>query len=93
MDINTKRNAVKLAFEKWETWEKDTKKYYEQMYKELLDLDEIASARKVGEIIEDVTDELKWVQRKKLDLMSADYGIGYILGEQQHYHDFYKEKE
>lgn len=93
VDINTKRNAVKSAFEKWETWEAETKKYYEQMYKELFDLGEYASATCVKKMIKDVSHELKWVQRKRLDLMSADYEMNYILGEQKYYHDFYKGKD
>lgn len=93
VDMNTKRNAVKSAFEKWEAWENETKKYYEQMYKELFDLGEFASAKRVSKMIKDVSEELKWVQRKRLDLMSADYDMGYILGEQKYYHDFYKGKE
>lgn len=93
VDVNTKKNAVKMAFEKWEKWEEETKKYYEKMYSELLDLDEIASAKKVCKMIKDVSCELKWVQRKHLDLYSADYSISYILGEQKYYHDFYKGKD
>lgn len=92
VDINTKRNAVKMAFDKWEEWESATKKYFEEMYKELLNLNEIDSANKVCDMVSDVSDELKWVQRKKLELESADYGIGFILGEQAFYHDFYAKK-
>ena len=92
VDANTKRNAVKEAFEKWESWESETKKYYEQMYKELLDIGEVDSAKKLCAMVEDVSEELKWVQRKRIDLSSADYSIDYILGEQNFYHDFYKKK-
>lgn len=93
VDINTKRNAVKMAFDKWCEWEGETKKFYEQMYKELFDLGEIASAKKVAKMVKDVSHEHKWVVRKKLDLASADYDMGYILGEQKFYHDFYKGKD
>lgn len=93
VDTNTKRNAVKEAFDKWEVWESETKKYYQQMYKELLEIGEVASAKKVCDMIQDVSEELKWVQRKRIDLMSADYSIDYILGEQKFYHDFYKKKD
>ncbi len=93
VDTNTKKNAVKMAFDKWEKWEEETKEFFEKMYGELLEIDEIDSARKVSKMIKDVSEELKWVQRKKLDLMSVDYSIAYILGEQKHYHDFYKAKD
>lgn len=93
VDINTKRNAVKSAFEKWEKWEAETKKYFEEMYDELCEIGDYASACKVAKMIKDVSCELKWVQRKRLDLMGADYEMGYILGEQKYYHDFYKKKD
>lgn len=92
VDISTKRKAVKEAFDRWHEWEAGTKKYYETMYKSLFDLGEFASALKVTKMIKDVDKELKWVCRKKLELESADYGIGHILGEQKFYHDFYKKK-
>ena len=62
------------------------------MYKELLEIGEVDSAKKVCAMVEDVSEELKWVQRKRIDLSSADYSIDYILGEQNFYHDFYKKK-
>ena len=93
VDVSTKRNAVKEAFEKWESWEHETKKYFEQIYNELLDMNEVDSAREVCKMIKDVSCELKWVQRKKIELASADYSMEHILSEQQLYHDFYKKKK
>ena len=93
VDTNTKRQAVKDAFIKWKNWEKETKKLYEQMYVELFNLGEIASARKIAKLVKGVDNELKWVCRKYIDLESADYSIDYILNEQKFYHDFYKCKK
>lgn len=92
VDINTKRQAVKDGFTKWRDWEKDTKKYYSDMYKELNEIGEIASAMKLSICIEDVDKELKWVERKLLELQSSDYAMDFILDEQQYYHEFYKKK-
>lgn len=93
VDTETIRKSVREAFEKWHEWEKGTKAFYQQMYKELCDLGEIASALKISKLIKSVDKELKWVCRKHLDLKSMDYSIGYIQGEQKFYHDFYKGKE
>ena len=92
VDINTKRNAVKTGIEKWVAWEQETKDLYEKMYQELMNLGEVATAKRVSCSICDVGKELKWAQRKHIDLVMADYSISYILGEQDHLHDWYKKQ-
>ena len=92
VDANTKRNAVKSGIERWVAWEQETKTLYEQMYKELLELGEVSTAKRVSCEICAVDKELKWAQRKHIDLVTVDYSISYILGEQNHLHDWYKEK-
>ena len=93
VDINTKRQAVKESFAKWVEWERGTKALYSQMYKELCDLGEVASAMKIAEFVKDVDHELKWVERKQIELQSADYAMDFIIDEQQYYFEFYKKKE
>ena len=92
VDINTKRQAVRDGFTKWRDWERDTKKYYSDMYKELCEIGEVASAMKISECVECVDKELKWVERKLLELQAADYSMEFIMDEQQFYHQFYKKK-
>lgn len=92
VDVNTKRSAVKTGIEKWVAWEQETKDLYQKMYKELCEIGEVAAAKKICKFIRDVDCELKWAQRKHLNLVTVDYDIGYILGEQDHLHDWYKEK-
>lgn len=92
VDINTKRQAVRDGFTKWKDWEKDTKKYYSDMYKELCDIGEVAAAMKLSCCVEDVDKELKWVERKLLELQAADFGMDFIIDEQSFYHEFYKKK-
>ena len=65
---------------------------YEKMYKELIEINEVAAAKKLCCYIHDVDCELKWAQRKHINLVSSDYSIGYILGEQDHLHDWYKKR-
>ena len=92
VDANTKRNAVKSGIEKWVAWESETKDLYEKMHKELMEIGEVAAANKLSCYIHDTDCELKWAQRKHIDLLTSDYSIGYILGEQDHLHDWYKRK-
>ena len=42
------------------------------------------------EFIKDVDCELKWAERKQLDLMSVDYDMTYIMEQQKKLHDKYK---
>ena len=90
VDVTTKKNAVGSAINKWVSWERSTKELLERMYCELLDLNEISSAIFLQDFIKDVDDELKYAERKHLDLVSVDYDMTYILEEQKKIHDKYK---
>ena len=92
VDANTKRNAVKSGLEKWVEWEQDTKKFYEQMYVELMNLQEVSGALKMKELICDVDQELKKAQRYHLNKMATDYNINSIISEQGRKHKKYKKK-
>ena len=90
VDVTTKKNAVATAMSKWVEWETETKETLERMYGELLDLNEISTAIFLQEFIKDVDCELKWAERKQLDLMSVDYDMTYIMEQQKKLHDKYK---
>lgn len=92
VDTNAKRNAVKSGIERWVAWETETKDLYEKMYNELVSIGEVAAAKKVTCLIYDVDCELKWAQRKHIDLLATDYSIPYIMGQQDRLHDWYLEK-
>lgn len=92
VDTGTKRTAVKNGIEKWVSWEEETKDLYEKMYNELIALGEVAAAKKICCLIHDVDCELKWAQRKHIDLVASDYSISFILGCQDRLHDWYLEK-
>ena len=90
VDIQTKRQAIKSAMFKWVSWERETKEKLQQAYMQLIDENEVASAIFIGKFIEDVDCELKWAERKYIDLSSVDFDMTYILGEQKKLHDKYK---
>ena len=93
VDPSTKRKAIKEGFSKWRDWEAATKKLYEGFYKSLCDLGEIAAAGKVRQLLDAVDQELKCVERMKLDLDSVDYDLSIIVPCQKAIHDEYAEKQ
>ena len=92
VDANTKRGAVRTGIEKWIAWEKETKALYQTAYKELMDNKEEAAAIFMQDYIRDVDCELKWAERKALELEAVDYSLAFIIGEQNRLHDKYKGK-
>ena len=92
VDTGTKKTAVKAGLTKWVEWERETKQLYERMYKELMELGEVASASKVKELVEDVDCELKHAERYKLNKEAIGYDMTEIIAEQKRKHDKYKKK-
>lgn len=92
VDANTKRTAVKNGIEKWVSWEKETKQLYEKAYRELMQANEEAAAIFLQHFVEYVDCELKYAERKKIELEAVDYSLAFIIGEQTKLHDKYKGK-
>ena len=90
VDIATKQNGVKNGLTKWVEWERDTKDLYEQMYKELMEIGEVASAMKIKEFVEDVDCELKKAERYWLNKEATNYDMTMIIEEQSHKHKKYQ---
>jgi NADH:ubiquinone oxidoreductase subunit len=92
VDNNTKKNAVKNGMTLWVNWEKETKQLYEQMYKELIEIGEVASAMKIKELVCDVDCELKKAERYQLNKKAVDYDLDVVIEEQNRKHDKYRKK-
>lgn len=92
VDSGTKRSAIKTGIEHWVKWEKETKKLYEDMYQELINIREVAAAEKLVCYIGDVDEELKCAQRKHLDLEAISYDLSVIVPEQEEIHERYRKK-
>ncbi|MCH5211009.1 MAG: hypothetical protein J1F01_08620 [Oscillospiraceae bacterium] len=89
----TKVTAVKNGMQLWVDWEKETKKLYEKMYQELMNIGEVASALKVKELVCDVDRELKKAERYQLNKQATNYDMVDIMSEQHRMHEEYKEKQ
>ena len=92
VDASTKKNAVKNGLTRWVEWEKETKHLYEQSYRELMELNEVASACFIKCYIEDVDCELKRAERYQLNKMATGYDLIDIVMEQHEKHERYKDK-
>lgn len=90
VDVGTKKNTVKDLMTKWVEWERDTKKLYQEMRRELITIDEIAAALELDKYILDVTDELKHAEKKLIKLETLGYDIGKVIDWQQPLYKKYK---
>ena len=68
VDSGTKRNAVEVGIRKWVEWERRTKEVYQEAWKQLVDIGEIASAQFISRYIRAVDEELKCAEKKYISL-------------------------
>ena len=92
VSIETKKNSVENGIVQWVTWEQKTKKLYENMYYELIQLGELASAGMLMEFIKDVDDELAEAEQEWIEKSTMGYDINDIMMEQKEMKRKYKKK-
>lgn len=92
VDNGTKKTAVKNGLKMWLDWETETKKLYIEMRRELIAVNEMVAACKVQELICEVSEELKSIERYCIEKKAIDYDLSVIMAEQQCKHDMYKKK-
>ena len=73
IDTNSKLNAIKELMKKWVEWERITKKLYQSLRRELTEINELDAARKLDELIHDVSTELHDVEKFLLKLETIGY--------------------
>ena len=83
VDTNTKRSTVKDLFKKWIEWETQTKEIFQNAYKVLLENGDIDATYKIGELIQDVENELQFARETKINLDAMDYDIVAIIDRQE----------
>ena len=92
VDPNIRKTAVKTGIEQWVKWERETKSMLEQNYQNLINLNEIAIAEKISEIVKDVDEELAQAEKELLFLKAVDYNISDIITEQEEVCKHFKKK-
>ena len=91
VDRNTKQKAVEDGLNKWVKWEGGTLQLYQSMYKELIEIGEIAAATYVMyHLIKDVSEELMTAEKYQLNKNATGYDLTSIIEEQKPLHKKYK---
>lgn len=67
VDETTKKNAKEVGLNKWVAWERETKNLYQEMWKELVGIGEIAAAQFISRYIRAVDDELMNAEKHVLE--------------------------
>lgn len=88
----TKKTSIQIGMEKWINWEKDTKKLYERLYKELVSIEEIAAAAELQKYIVDVDYELAEAYQIYIELSTINYNLSDIIMEQESIYKKYCKK-
>ena len=89
---STKQKAVEDGFIEYHNWESETKSIYEKYSQKLREAGAVADAIFVEKLVEDVSAELKTVERMISDLISTGYDMVYITEIQSEIHEKYKKK-
>ena len=87
-----RKGKVKEVFTYWRDWEKLTKDLYQLKFKELTDINAIASANKVNELIKKVDYELKEAERCWLKWNASNWDMSLMIEKQDSIHECYEKK-
>lgn len=89
---NVREKSVKDAMEQYKSWEEETKEFYEECAKHLMEDGCMFEHSIVSELIKDVTDELRWINKLNTELSGVGYDSEYIFGLQEKYEKMYEGK-
>ena len=92
MDTNTRRNAVKSGLEKYIHWEKDTKKFLEDMYTQAIQQGFIGISIQIKKYIKSVEDQIKHANKTYLEIKSTEYDMPTIVAKQDYLIKKYSKK-
>ena len=92
MDTNTRRNAVKSGIEKYVHWEKETKKFLEDMYSQSIQQGFIGISIQIKKCIKSVEEEIKHANKTYLEIKATEYDMPTIVSKQDYLIKKYKKK-
>lgn len=94
MDVteSDRKSKVKDLFYKWHDWEHETKDLYQRKFKEFVNAGMIACANKVNELITNVDNELKMLERQVILYSSVGWDVYFIATKQDEIHAEYEKK-
>lgn len=82
VDMKTKQIAIQQGLEMWLNWETGTYDLFQKLYQELMKISKVHDAEIVKELICDVKEELEKIHQYKLNKISTNYDMIYIVEEQ-----------
>lgn len=85
-----RKQAVETALQQYHSWESETKEFYCQCAKKLMDNGKVADFNKVNALVQDVDMELKSLDRLILCMKSVGYNDVYIATIQDEMHEKYR---
>lgn len=89
--MQVRKNAVETAFERYRSWEVETKQFYCDCAQKLMGMGHIADFNKINSLISDVDMELKALDRLIIDLKACGYNEVYIATMQSELHEKYRQ--
>ena len=92
VDLQVRKSSIEYGFEKWVSWEQETKTLYEKYYLELMQLNEVAAALEVKKYIKDVDKELAEAQHSHLCAKAINFNISDIMDKQDDLYWKYKKE-
>ena len=84
VDINTRRSAVKSGIEKYVHWEKETKKFFEDMYTQTIQQGFIGISIQIKKLIKSVEEEIKHANKTYLEIKATDYDMPTVVAKQDY---------
>ena len=92
VDINTRRNAVKSGLEKYIHWEKETKKFLEDMYTQATQQGFVGISIQIKKYIKSVEEEIKHANKVYLEIKATDYDMPTVVAKQDYLIKKYSKK-
>ncbi len=87
-----RKQAVERSFNEYQEWESETKELYSQYSIALMNLGCVADSNKVCELVTDVDQELKTLNRLLLKLKAIAFDAVGVMDMQEELHEHYREK-
>lgn len=92
VDKVTRKNAIKDLINKWIKWEKSTKQLYDNMLRELREINDEAAALYIQQLLADVTKELSKAEQWQIKMETIDYDLIQIVEWSEAMETKYKKK-
>ena len=80
---STKQMHTQISLEGWVKWERESKQMFEQAYKELSDMGEIAGSNAVEKLVNETDKELCCAEQLLLQMKMTDFDTNVIVLEQE----------